>query len=82
MGQARRPAAELRPAIEGMAIAMRIKFQLGARARANEKAPGDYEGCAGTILGHKAATSEYQVQFDGDDRGPAWLNSCWLDPIA
>jgi len=58
---------------------MRAKFQAGQRVIANDKAPGDYSGRAGTVLEHKSDTSEYQVQFDGDDRGPGWLASWQLD---
>lgn len=61
---------------------MRTKFQAGERVTANEKAPGDYEGHIGTVLQHKADTSEYQVQFDGDGRGPGWLASHMLDRAA
>jgi len=51
-------------------------------AAANEKAPGDYRGRQGTVLQHKPSTSEYQLQFEGDDRGPGWLASWQLDPIS
>jgi hypothetical protein len=58
---------------------MRAKFQTNQRVVANDKAPGDYRGHAGTVLQHKSDTSEYRVQFDGDDRGPGWLSSWQLD---
>jgi hypothetical protein len=58
---------------------MKAKFQIKDQVIANEKAPGDYEGHRGVILAHLARTSEYQVQFDGDDRGPGWLSSHMLD---
>ena len=61
---------------------MRAKFQAGQRVLANDKAPGDYRENIGTVLRHKADTSEYEVQFDGDARGPAWLSSWWLDRTA
>lgn len=60
---------------------MKEKFIPGNRARANEKAPGDYEGKNGTVLGRVSGKSEYQVQFDDDARGPAYLDSWMLDPI-
>lgn len=60
-------------------IAMGAKFQAGQRVVANEKAPGDYEGHSGTVLAHHPPTYEYQVQFDGDGRGPGWLASWQLD---
>lgn len=58
---------------------MKAKFQMGERVTANEKAPGDYQGHSGAVLQHKADSSEYQVQFDGDGRGPGWLPSHMLD---
>jgi hypothetical protein len=61
---------------------MRAKFHAGQRVRANDKAPGDYSGNAGTVLQHKPDTSEYEVQFDGDSRGPGWLESWRLDLLA
>jgi hypothetical protein len=61
---------------------MRVKFQPGVRVQANDKAPGDYRGHVGTVLQHKPSTSEYQVQFDGDERGPGWLESWRLEPLA
>ena len=61
---------------------MKAKFQLGEMVTANEKAPGDYEGLRGVVLQHLAASSEYQVQFDGDDCGPGWLSSHMLDRAA
>ncbi len=54
---------------------MKAKFQV-------EKAPGDYEGRCGAVLQHLPASSEYQVQFDGDARGPGWLSSHMLDRAA
>ncbi len=61
---------------------MRVKFQAGERVIANGKAPGDYEGRVGTVLAHHLVTHEYQVQFDGDARGPGWLASWQLDRAA
>jgi hypothetical protein len=58
---------------------MKAKFQIGERAIANDRAPGDYSGRTGTVLQHKADTSEYRVQFDGDSRVPGWLSSWMLD---
>jgi len=60
---------------------MKTKFQTGQRVIANDKAPGDYKGHAGTVLQHNPPTSEYQVQFDGDERGPGWLESWRLDLV-
>jgi len=61
---------------------MKAKFQSGEQVEANDKAPGDYKGRRGVVLQHLAASSEYQVQFDGDDRGPGWLPSHMLDRAA
>jgi hypothetical protein len=58
---------------------MKAKFRPGEQVTANDKAPGDYRGLSGVVLDHLAASSEYQVQFDGDDRGPGWLPSRMLD---
>jgi len=55
------------------------KFQGGDRVVANERAPGDYEGRVGMVLQYNPPTSEYQVQFDADERGPGWLASWQLD---
>lgn len=61
---------------------MKPKLEIGQLAVANEKAPGDYRGRRGTVLQHKSSTSEYQVQFEGDDRGPGWLSSWQLDSVS
>ncbi|PYV26617.1 MAG: hypothetical protein DMG24_06620 [Acidobacteria bacterium] len=59
---------------------MRYKFNIGDRVSANEKAPGDYSGLIGTVLGRgRPGRSEYKVQFDDDLRGPGWLCSWQLD---
>jgi len=58
---------------------MKPKFQLGEQVTANEKAPGDYRGFHGVVLQHLPRSSENQVQFNGDDRGPGWLPSHMLD---
>jgi hypothetical protein len=60
---------------------MKAKFQLGEQVTANVKAPGDYKGLGGVVLQHLPASSEYQVQFDGDNRGPGCLPSHMLDPL-
>jgi hypothetical protein len=60
---------------------MKSKFQLGEQVAANDKAPSDYEGLRGVVVQHLAASSEYQVQFDGDDRGPGWLPSHMLEKL-
>ena len=58
----------------------RVKFKAGDRVQANEKAPAEYRSRVGRVLLHRALTSEYQVQFDGDDRrGSGWLFSYCLD---
>jgi hypothetical protein len=57
----------------------RVKFKAGERVRANGKAPGAYRGRSGRVLLHRALTSEYQVEFDGDAGGPGWLHSFCLD---
>jgi hypothetical protein len=58
----------------------RVKFKAGERVQANEKAPAEYRGRVGRVLLHRALTSEYQVQFDGDDRrGCGWFFSFYLD---
>ena len=64
------------------AATRKTKFISGERNKANDKAPGDYTGRVGTVLRHKATTSEYEVQFDDDSRGPGWLYSWQLDRIA
>ena len=58
---------------------MKAKFQLGEQVTANDKAPGDYRGLRGVVLQHLAPSSEYQVQFEGDHRGPGWLSSHMVD---
>jgi len=55
----------------------RWKFATGDRVVANEKAPGDYEGRHGKVL-RCLPESQYEVQFDGDPRGPGCLYSWWL----
>jgi len=60
---------------------MKAKFQLGEKVMANEKAPGDYRGSCGVVVQHLPKSSEYQVQFDGDNRGPGWLPSHMLDHL-
>lgn len=57
----------------------RFKFKVGTRVRANEKAPGDYEGREGTVVERGPGKSEYGVRFDGEEV-TAYLNSWWLDP--
>lgn len=59
----------------------RSKFIPGDRTRANDRAPGDYAGREGTVLRHLPASSEYEVEFDDDPRGPGWLCSWWLDRL-
>jgi hypothetical protein len=57
------------------------KFRQGDRVRANDKAPGDYQGKAGTVWSYET-DSQYWVEFDGDHRGPGCLRSWWLDRIS
>ncbi len=40
----------------------KMKFQVGDRVRANEKAPGDYEGRDGVVT-DRSLESQYQVEF-------------------
>ncbi len=40
----------------------KVKFQVGDRVRANEKAPGDYEGRDGVVT-DRAPESQYRVEF-------------------
>lgn len=56
------------------------KFTTGDRVLANEKAPGDYEGRQGKVL-RGLPESQYEVQFEGDPRGPGCLYSWWLDRV-
>lgn len=57
------------------------KFDIGARVKANDKAPGDYEGRSGTVFARTPRKSEYGVVFDGEpgkaDTG--YLDSAWLE---
>lgn len=55
------------------------KFEPGDRVKANEKAPGDYEGQIGFVVSRGPGKCEYAVQFDGDTRGLGFLHSWWLD---
>ncbi len=59
---------------------MKYKFTEGDRVRANEKAPGDYEGRDGTVV-RRHPESQYEVQFDRDERGPGCLDSWCLDRV-
>lgn len=61
---------------------MKAKFQIGEQVIANGNAPGDYEGMRGIVRRHLPRTSEYEVQFESDDRGPGWLSSHMLDRAA
>ena len=54
------------------------KFTVGARVRANEKAPGDYRGLVGTVIERGPHKSEYAIRFDGHETLD-YLNSWWLD---
>lgn len=58
---------------------MKVKFRSGELVTANDKAPGDYRGMRGIVLQHLAGSSEYQISFEGDSRGPGWLPSHMLD---
>ncbi len=40
----------------------KAKYQVGDKVRANEKAPGDYEGRDGVVT-DRAPKSQYQVEF-------------------
>lgn len=55
------------------------KFRAGDRVKANQKAPGDYEGHGGFVVSRGPGKCEYAVQFDSDARGIAYLNSWCLD---
>jgi hypothetical protein len=54
------------------------KFIAGTRVRANEKAPGDYEGLWGSVFQRGPGKCEYGVLFE--NARPGYLNSFWLDP--
>ncbi|HEV2380942.1 MAG TPA: hypothetical protein VG206_14270 [Terriglobia bacterium] len=54
------------------------KFEVGARVKANGKAPGDYKGLDGTVAERGPGKSEYGVRFDGMTP-VVYLDSPWLD---
>ena len=56
----------------------KTKFEVGARVRANENAPGDYQGREGIVAKRGPGKSEYGVQFEGKTL-VEYLNSSWLD---
>ena len=56
------------------------KFALGDHTKANEKAPGDYEGLCGIIVERGPGKTEYGVRFDGQEE-TVFLNSSWLDKL-
>lgn len=58
------------------------KFAIGDRARANDKAPGDYRGRAGTIGEIGPGKSEFRVDYsDGATPEVGHLMSWWLDRV-
>jgi hypothetical protein len=63
----------------GMARSGIYKFRPGERVRANEKAPGDFRGRHGTVIG-SSDSREYEVRFDGDEV-TNFLDSDWLDQV-
>jgi len=54
------------------------KFNRGDKVIVKEKAPGDYRGRQGTIIGHGPGRAEYTVNFHSQ---VTYLNSWWLDPV-
>jgi hypothetical protein len=56
----------------------KVKFRVGDRVIANDKAPGDYRGRVGTIAEHVRGRVEYGVRFDGE-AVVEYQNSWWLD---
>lgn len=56
----------------------RPKFEPGAFVKANDKAPGDYQGREGVVFERGPGKAEYGVRFQGV---PAfgYLQSAWLD---
>jgi hypothetical protein len=59
-----------------------MKFQIGDRVSANDKAPGDYQDRVGTIAEIGPGRSEYGVEFGDDGTGNAsscHLMSWWLE---
>ena len=62
-------------------VRKRWKFELGARVKANEKAPGDYVGRVGTVVERGRGQSEYGIRFD-DGKGTEYLSSTWLDVLS
>lgn len=56
----------------------RPKFEVGARVRANEKAPGDYKGREGVVAERGPHEAEYGIRFEGKEL-IEYLNSSWLD---
>lgn len=62
----------------------KLKFQLGDRVRANEKAPGDYVEREGTVT-DRGPMGDYGVRFDDGHptkAGHGYLNSGWLDRVS
>ena len=41
----------------------KVKFHVGDRVQANEKAPGDYDGREGVVT-DRALDSQYRVEFE------------------
>ena len=56
----------------------RWKFNRGDKVVANEKAPADYRGRQGIVIGHGPDRSEYIANINGQI---AYLNSWWLDLV-
>lgn len=80
----KRPLTSRRPAHDAWLTSRReghvakVKFQVGERVIANDKAPGDCRGRVGTVAEHARGRVEYGVRFDGKT-AVEYLNSWWLD---
>ena len=59
----------------------KMKFQIGDRVIANDKAPGDYRRRSGTVTEIGPGKSEYGIRFDRHARYPdaGHMMSWWLD---
>jgi hypothetical protein len=56
-----------------------MKFNVGDRVTANDKAPGDYRSRAGTVFEVGPGKSEYGIRFEGAGPLEGYLMSWWLD---
>ena len=81
LGKMSTPAKRRAARVNGRRGGRKPKFTIGDRARANEKAPGDYRDRVGTITEIGPGKSEFRVEYSDDGQPYGYLMSWWLDPV-